>query len=355
MAQLAALTDFCRQALAAAGADPETQTAATRAMLHASRLGVDSHGVRLLDHYVRVMRAGRVNARPSLSFSEGFGAVHTLHADNAHGARATFAAIDRATGLAEQFGIGAVAIRDSSHFGPAGAYALHAASAGYLALVVCNSDSFVRLHGGAQRVHGTNPIAFAAPVGGESPWLLDMATSAVPYNRVLLSRSLGAALPDGVASDASGVDTADASLVDMLAPLGQAFGYKGAGLAGIAEILSAVLTGMTLSFDILPMPGPDITTPRRMGAFVLAVRPDAVVDREAYEAGIRRYRDVLRASPAREGQRVMAPGDREWETATQRDRDGVPLDPATARAFEAMAEEFGIALPFVRASSTEGG
>lgn len=46
-----------------------------------------------------------------------------------------------------------------------------------------------------------------------------MATSAVPYSRVLLYRSLGRQLPEGVASDERGYDTADPDVADMLAPL----------------------------------------------------------------------------------------------------------------------------------------
>ena len=68
----------------------------------------------------------------------------------------------------------------------------------------------------------------------------------------------------------------------MLAPLGGAFGYKGAGLAGLVEILSAVFTGMTSSLDMLPMVGGDLSTPRKMGAFVLAIRPDAIIDAASF-------------------------------------------------------------------------
>ena len=66
---------------------------------------------------------------------------------------------------------------------------------------------FVRLHDGAARFHGTNPIACAVPVAEAQPWLLDMATSAIPYNRVQLYKSLGRGLPEHVASDDAGEDT----------------------------------------------------------------------------------------------------------------------------------------------------
>jgi LDH2 family malate/lactate/ureidoglycolate dehydrogenase len=345
---LAELDMFSRAVLTTLGADAATADAATRAMMHATRLGVDSHGIRLLPHYVKVMENGRVNPRPEMRLTSRSAATATLDADHGHGAPAAYLAMDHAVELAASAGIGAVGIRNSSHFGPAGAFAMSAAERGLIGIAMCNADSFVRLHDGASRFHGTNPIACAVPVEGDRPWLLDMATSAIPYNRVMLYRSLGLPLPEAVASCGNGADTTNAAEVEMLAPLGAAFGFKGAGLAGLAEIFSAVMTGMRLSFDLLPMAGPDLSTPRGMGAFVMAIRPDAFVDRADFNAGIRRYVTTLRASPARAGQRVLAPGDREWVEADRRESDGAPLDPGTLEEFHALAERFGLEAPQMR-------
>ena len=349
-ASIEALDVFSRAVLSAAGADAATVDAATRAMMHGSRLGVDSHGIRLLDHYATVLTTGRVNPTPNMTITNHFGAVAALDADNAHGALATYKAMEHAVGLAQTMGLGAVAIRNSSHFGPAGAYALAAAEAGCIGLTICNTDSLVRLHDGAAGFHGTNPIACAVPTGGAQPWLLDMATSAIPYNRVKLNRSLGKMLPPGVASAADGSDTEDPEEVAMLAPLGAAFGYKGAGLAGLVEILSAVFTGMTSSLDMLPMVGSDLSTPRKMGAFVLAIRADGVIDAASFREGMQRYLDTLHASPVRAGGAVLAPGDREWAEAARREKQGVPIDPKTEQAFHDMSVRYGIALPFGDAS-----
>ncbi|MTH35795.1 Ldh family oxidoreductase [Paracoccus limosus] len=342
---LPALDHFCRTVFTACGADARTADAATRAMMHATTLGVDSHGVRLLGHYIAGLEGGRLNRHPDVRRVGGLGAVETIDADHAQGAVGAYAGMERAVALAGQFGIGAVAIRNNSHFGPAGAYAVEAARHGMIGITFCNSDSFVRLHEGAARFHGTNPIAVAAPVAGGDPWLLDMATSAIPQNRVELYQSLGLDLPPGTASDAQGADTRDPNLTDMLAPLGAAFGFKGAALAGVAEIFGAVLSGMRLSFDILPMGGPDFATPRQMGAFVLAVNPEAFLPRAEFDAGMRRYLQVLRHSPARPDARVMAPGDREWDMAALRRREGVILDPVTARQFRDLARRYGLPEP----------
>ena len=161
-----------------------------------------------------------------------------------------------------------------------------AAEAGMVGFATTNADS----GGDALRrpgpFHGTNPLAFAAPSGGERPWLLDMATSSIPFNRVLLYRVLGDGLPPAVAADAEGAPTRDPNEVRMLLPLGGAdFGFKGAALAGVATILSAVLQGATLDHAMIPMVGGgDMATPRGMGHFCLAVDPAFFGGREVFEA-----------------------------------------------------------------------
>ena len=54
------------QVLTETGASAESAEAATKAMMHGSRIGIDSHGVRLVAHYVSVLKSGRVNPRPSI-------------------------------------------------------------------------------------------------------------------------------------------------------------------------------------------------------------------------------------------------------------------------------------------------
>src|SRR3954471_8358620 len=168
-------------ALTAAGADQASAAAATRAMMHASRLGIDSHGVRLAAHYAKVLQAGRVNPRPTLRVRRTGPATAVLDADDGLGHRAAYAAMDLAVEIAREAGAGVVGVVRSSHYGAAGAYALAGAEAGFVALSTTNADSLVALHDGKGAFHGTNPIAVGAPVTGEKPWFMDLATSSIPF------------------------------------------------------------------------------------------------------------------------------------------------------------------------------
>jgi len=104
---LASIDRFCRKVFLAAGTDEATADAATRAMMHGTRHGIDSHGVRLLGHYVKGLTEGRLNPRPQIAVASNLGAIASLDADNAHGALATYTAMAHASRLAVDFGIGA--------------------------------------------------------------------------------------------------------------------------------------------------------------------------------------------------------------------------------------------------------
>ncbi|QYO79117.1 Ldh family oxidoreductase [Devosia salina] len=319
--------------LAEAGASAESRSAAVRAMLHASRLGIDSHGVRLTEHYCRMLGGGRLNKAPQLGVDKRGAGSAMVDGDDGLGHYAAYRAVDVGMELAREAGVGAVGVRRSSHYGAAGAYALAGAEQGFVTFATTNTDSMVALFDGAEKFHGTNPLAFAAPVPDSQPWLLDMATSSIPLNRVLLHRSLDKELPQGVAATPEGEPTRDPFAADMLLPLGGVdYGYKGAGLAGVATLFSALLTGTTLDPEFIPMyGGEDISSPRNMGHFVLVIDPDKFAGRAVFAAAITGYLASLRASAVRAGGKVMAPGDREWDVLERRRAEGIPLDPDTIR------------------------
>lgn len=338
------LARFMQAVLKAAGADQASANSVTRALITASRMGTDSHGLRLLPHYLQALKGGRINGAPDMQFHQRLAATGFLDADNGLGHLAGYTAMEHAMAMAEKVGMGAVAVGNSSHFGAAGCYALAAAERGYLGMAFCNSDPFVLLHEGAKPFHGTNPIAFAAPVEGEAPYLLDMATSSVPWNRVQQYGAIGRELPDQVAADAAGKVSRAPGDVAALLPLGgSGFGFKGAGLGGMVEVLSSMLSGMQHGFKLLPMGGPDMTTPRGVGHFFLVMKPDAFADAGTFTRAMAEYLADLRAQPAAPNALVMAPGDREWRCQAQRDAEGIPLDSANQRAYAEIADQYHIA------------
>ena len=95
---------------------------------------------------------------------------------------------------------------------------------------------------GKTPLFGTNPIAFAAPVEGRPPLVVDLATSKVARGNILAAEQRGEPIPEGWALDADGVPTTDpvAALKGSMVPMAEA---KGAALALMIEVLAAALTG----------------------------------------------------------------------------------------------------------------
>lgn len=334
------LFKFAERALATAGADETSADGCARAMLHASLLGVDSHGIRLLPFYVDCLKAGLVKGDPKITVSKLRAAAAQVDADGGLGHAPTYRAVEVACALAKDAGIGLAAVLHSTHFGAAGAYALAGAEIGCHCLVVCNSGAFVAPFDGAKALHGTNPIAYAAPAaGGSDPFLLDMATSSIPWNRLLLSRTLKQKLPPDVVVDAHGNYTTDAEAGQMLAPLGGAgYGYKGAGLAGMIEILSAALTGMRLGFE---QDGTALGD-TELGHVVIAIDPSLFGDPHAAARRVAAYIQAAQ-SLSHDDRTVHAAGGPQWRNRADRAANGIPIPDALRHELNRTAASLSLA------------
>jgi ureidoglycolate dehydrogenase (NAD+) len=265
-------------------------------------------------------------------------ATAVIDAGGGMGHIASYRAMDEACALARDCGVGLCLVTRSSHFGAAGAYSLAAAQAGFIGFVTGNCKALVVPHGGIEPIHGTNPIALAAPNPGGEPFLLDMATSAIPWNRVLRLRTEGLPLPDGVAVDGAGRFTNDPAVAQALAPLGGVeFGFKGAGLAGLAEVLSAVLTGMRLATEQPEGAVCDID----LGHFMLAVDPTLLMPLEAFGLRLQFYLDGFSRQPG-----TYAAGGPEWERRDRRLRDGIPITDGLHAELAEAAHKVAVTMPF---------
>ncbi|MFO1130511.1 MAG: Ldh family oxidoreductase [Hyphomicrobiales bacterium] len=332
------LAPFSLAVLRAAGADEASAEAATWAMLHASLHGVDSHGIRLLPFYADCLRNGIAKPVPNVTVTYPRRAVALVDADDGLGHIAMYRAMDEACALARDCGIGMASVINSTHFGAAGAYTLAAADAGFIGFACCNSGAFVVPHGGSKPIHGTSPISLSAPNPGGDPFLLDMATSAVPWNKVLRYRTEGIELPEGVAVDASGAFVTDPAAAMALAPVGgPEFGYKGAGLAGLTEVLGGILTGMRLSSDQDGLALGDT----KVGHFVMAIDPTLFMTLEAFGIGVQTYLDRFKAQPG-----THAAGGPEWERRRIREAEGIPLPDGLCAELAEAAAKAGVALEF---------
>ncbi len=150
------------------------------------------------------LEGGRINGSPHIDISRKAPGILHVDADNGFGHLASYRAINALCEIANQHGVAVATVGRSSHHGATGCYTVSAARRGFGALSMTHADSVVVPHDAVAPFFDTNPISFAVPLEVEDPLVLDMATSAIPLNRVMLRRSTGSPLLPDVAVDARG-------------------------------------------------------------------------------------------------------------------------------------------------------
>ena len=335
---------FHEKILTAAGLDGFSSHSVTSGLCETSLRGVDSHGIRLLPHYVKSALSGRKNPKPSFQFSKKFPALGVLDADNAFGHSAGMKAIDHCMEMAEELGVGAVAVINSSHSGAMASMALKAAREGYIAFAFTHADSLLLSHNGKRPYLGTNPICVAVPREEQEPYCLDMASSMISWNKLMVYRSKGSQLPEDLAADSNGNMTCDPEEASCLLPAGS---YKGFGLASMVEILCGIFTGMNFGRDIPGMYTAPMDEPRRLGQFYMVFRVDGNMEHEEFLKRMQEMTDQIRREPAVNGEKVMLPGDQEIEESRRRLKEGIPIDSTTMMEFEKLSEKFNVPLQLI--------
>ena len=327
--------------LCAAGLEREAATLVSDTLVEASLRGVDSHGVARIPIYAERLQGGGINRRPRPRVERRDGAVASIDGDGGPGQVAGVMAMELSVELARDHGVGAVTVRRSTHYGAAAYYVMRPARAGFVALSTTNADPGVVPFGGRDPALGTNPIAFSAPTGG-GELTLDMATSQVAANRVANAADEGRRIPEGWAVDAGGRPTTDPADAHAMLPLG---GYKGYGLAIVAEILSGALSGAATTRGVGRLYH-DLDRPQDVGHFHLAIDPERTVGRARLADTIEALVSEIRATELAPGaDEILLPGEPELRVQAVRERDGIPLPDAQWRALSELSERLGVTPP----------
>jgi uncharacterized oxidoreductase len=248
-----------------------------------------------------------------------------------------------ASDIAQENGIGCVALQDVNHIGRLGEYAEMIARDGMVGLLFTGGTMGKRSvtpYGGREAIMGTNPMAWAVPTG-DMPLIHDVATAAVANGKIMVALSKGEAFPDGMLLDKDGVATTDpASFYEggMLLPFGT---YKGSGLAMMMELIPTLLAG----FAPIALPGFRSGNP----TLILALQVEAFTDRANFEQNVRDFMARVKTVPPAVGfDEAMLPGEQEARYYADRSRHGIPLPEAVWDDLTTLATRYDVALPQVQ-------
>ena len=312
-------------------------------LVEADLRGVHSHGVMRLPIYVRRIQSGLVLPEARTTITVDGPAFAQIDAHNSLGQIASVRAMDLAVEKARASGVGAVGVAHSTHFGAAAYYAMRAVAHQMIGIAITNTLPLMPAVGGAARVVGNNPIAYAIPAGQERPIVLDIATSVVAAGKLQRAKGRGERIPLGWGVDRIGVPTDRPEEVmdgGMLLPVGD---HKGFGLAMVFDLLCGPLTGAGWFTGVTGLALPEYPRPQNTGHLFMALDVAQFRPLDAFLAEVDRAIATVHATPRAPGvDRIYVPGEIEFETAEARRRDGIPLDEHVLAGLNALAREFSV-------------
>ncbi|MFM7845703.1 MAG: Ldh family oxidoreductase, partial [Planctomycetota bacterium] len=248
---------------------------------------------------------------------------------------------------ARRVGVAYVGLQNTGHIGAAGYYAALAARAGFVAMVTGNDMPSVAAPGSRKAVLGSNPIAYGVPTGDDYPVLLDMATAAVAGGKVYAAHTRGEPIPDTWLIGPDGHPTTDGSLYPHQAALAPMAGHKGYGMGLWAEFLSAIIPGGLITWEVGSWIFDPLDRPSQHNAGfifldVAAIAPTAPAER-TFVARVRQLIQEIHAAPTATGiERVLVPGEREWEKLRYAQQHGIQLPADVIEKLTAIASRTGL-------------
>ena len=339
------LRAFAAGVLETAGMPGDKAAVVAEGLVEADLYGHTTHGLALLAEYVEEVESGEmaVEGEPEVLATRGASAC--WDARRLPGIWVTSRAVSEACARADEFGVGAVAIRRSHHIGCLASFIEAPARRGYLVLVLCSdpSDAMVAPFGGTTAVMTPNPLAAGIPTGGD-PVLLDVSTSITTAGMSARQRARGERLPGQWLIDGEGRPSDDPEVLGQggaLLPVGGLdHGHKGFALGLLVEALTQGLSGFGRA---------DEPTGWGASVLVLAFAPAGFAGGGAFARQMDRLAASCLASPPLSPDRgVRLPGQLALERKAAALRDGLELFADIPPALRALAERLGLPPPAVR-------
>ena len=317
--------------------DKITANYAINGMLHTSLRGVDTHGLRLLSHYVMGMKQGRINKNPQIQFISNSLSTSAMDADHSLGYFSGMVAMKKAIEIANETGIAAVSVKNSSHCGALSYYCQEAAKNDMIGIAFTHATSKLNTPNSKKEFFGTNPICFCAPSTNNNAVCFDSAQSFISFHEVIDSRSEGRKLDNNIAVDEDGKLTNNPNKAKQLLPIG---GYKGFGYAMLVDILCGLLTGMNVGDEVSKMYAP-MNEKRYLGHFFIAIKISSFEDPLIFKKRLSIMCNKIKNLPSKDGE-IYIPGDKENLFYEDRIKNGIPLSINDLKNLRQLIDEFNI-------------
>ena len=354
------LKNFMVEVFKRSGVPEEDAEICSEVLIASDLRGIESHGIGRLKMYYDRIKAGIQEPVTRIEVIKDKAATAVWDGNNGMGQVISFRAMETAIEKAKQFGLGAVAVRNSTHFGICGYYANMACQENMIGLIFTNARPSVCSTFGVEPLLGTNPICFSAPTDLAFPFIYDAATSITQRGKIEQYAREEKETPVGWAIDLEGKPYTDTNqlLVDLvkqqasLLPLGGTDeltgSHKGYGLATMVEILCAALQNGCFLDQLLGQDENGKAAPYKLGHFFMAINIEFFTDLASFKKTTGDICRKLQNSRRFPGQnRIWVAGEKEYEKAIEVRREGIPVIPNLRKDIEVMQKELNIVPPVI--------
>jgi 3-dehydro-L-gulonate 2-dehydrogenase len=282
--------------------------------------GIYTHGVNRFSRFVQYVKEGYVNPDAMPSLENKFGGIEQWNGNLAPGISNAIYATGIVMKLAEQHGIGCVALGNTNHWMRGGTYGWQAAKAGFIFIGWTNTIANMPAWGAKDTKLGNNPLVVALPYDGEAI-VLDMAMSQYSYGSLELSAMKNEKLSVVGGFDINGNLTNEPSKIlasNNPLPIGY---WKGAGLSLLLDLLATILSGGLSTFELSKK-----EVEHSLSQVFIAIDISKLSNHSAIAKTIKAIlNDYHHSIPVDETKKIVYPGERVLLTRKNNLANGIPV------------------------------
>ena len=312
-----------KQAFRNAGMPEEKADICARIHTESSRDGVYSHGLNRVERFVDYLGKGWVNALAEPTLEVSLGNMEIYNGNLGPGILNAIFAMNRATEIAAENGLGMVSLNNTTHWMRGGTYGWLAAEKGFISICWTNTESCMPAWGAKSGGIGNNPFIMAVP-RPEGHLVLDMAMSQYSYGKLQVTRLKNQKLPFPGGFDQNGNLTDNPGEIEQtrrILPMGY---WKGSGFAVMLDLISALLSGGLTTSSI------DRAGLGSCGSccqVFIAIDPLKFNSREFVEQAVNEtIRQIKSSQLAEDINEVYYPGEQSLKTRIKNLELGIPVD-----------------------------
>lgn len=333
------------------GVPVEDVPACVDVLISSDLSGIESHGIGRFKMYYDRIKAGIQFPVTKIKVIQDSKAVAVWDGGHGMGQVVSCKAMQKAIDKAAEFGLGAVAVRNSTHFGICGYYAKMATRQNMAGLIFTNARPSVAPLFGVTPLLGTNPICFGAPSDLAFPFLFDAATSITQRGKIEVLAREEKDTPIGWAIDTDNQPYKDTTqlLKDLvlkkasLLPLGgnseTMGGHKGYGLSTMVEIFCAAFQQGSFLKGLLGFENRE-AKPYRLGHFFVAFNISSFIDVNIFKKTVG---DIIRqlkdSQKSPDYDNIFVGGEKEYLSERKVLLEGIPIIDNLRRDLNLIKEE----------------